>query len=85
MSTSHIDEGSTRAEAYVDVTRGRERNDIFATRREDPLDGERLPKAPPPPLDVALGLRLARPGEVTAWELAQASLARTAPGPELSR
>jgi conjugative relaxase-like TrwC/TraI family protein len=85
VSTSHIDEGSTRAEAYVDVTRGRERNDIFATRREDPLDGERLPKAPPPPLDVALGIRLARPGEVTAWELAQASPARTAPGPELSR
>jgi hypothetical protein len=59
---------------------------LFATRRDDPLDGERLPKAPAPPLDVTLGIRLARPGEVTAWELAQASAdRRPPPSREVSR
>jgi ATP-dependent exoDNAse (exonuclease V) alpha subunit len=71
VSTSHIDEGSSRAEVYVDLTRGEHRNDLFVTRQDDPLDGERLPKAPPVPLSVSLAVRLARPGEVTAWELAR--------------
>jgi hypothetical protein len=70
-STSHIDEHATRSETYVDITRGRQENHIFATRAEDPLDGERLPKAPPPPLDASINMRLAASaGEVTAWELA---------------
>jgi hypothetical protein len=70
VSTSRIDEHATRSETYVDVTRGRLENHIFATRAEDPLDGERLPKAPPPPLDASITMRLAASaGEVTAWEL----------------
>jgi hypothetical protein len=71
-STSHIDENSTRAEAYVDLTRGRWANQLYATRQEDALDGEHLPKAPPPPLEVTLAARLAKSGEVTAWEIAHA-------------
>jgi hypothetical protein len=71
-STSRIDEHATRSETYVDITRGRQENHIFATRAEDPLDGERLPKAPPPPLDASITMRLAASaGEVTAWELHQ--------------
>ena len=69
-STSRVDEGATRAEAYVDITRGIHENHLFATRAEDSLDGERLPKAPPPPIEAALTIRLAASkGEVTAWEL----------------
>ena len=76
-STARIDEGTTRAEAYVDVTRGRNANHLFATRAEDPLDGERLPKAPLPPLDVSLSIRLrASAGEITAWEVDHSALAR---------
>jgi hypothetical protein len=74
-STSHIDENSTRAEAYVDVTRGRLSNRLYATRREDALDGEHLPKAPPPPLEATLAAKLAKRGELTAWELAAAAAA----------
>lgn len=46
ISTSRIDEGATRSEAYVDITRGREANHLYLTRAPDPLDGEHLPKAP---------------------------------------
>jgi hypothetical protein len=49
-STSRIDEGASRSETYVDITRGRGSNHLFLTRGVDPLDGEHLPKAPPPPL-----------------------------------
>ena len=69
LSTSHIDEGSSRAETYVDLTRGRRANYIFATRREDTLDGEHLPKAPPPPLEATIAVRLSKGAEKTAWEL----------------
>ena len=73
LSTSRIDEHATRSETYVDITRGRHENHIYATRAEDVLDGERLPKAPAPPLDVSITMRLAASaGEVTAWELHQA-------------
>jgi conjugative relaxase-like TrwC/TraI family protein len=68
-STSHIDENSSRAEVYVDTTRGRRHNRLYATRREDPLDGEHLPKAPPVPLEVTITAQLSKSGEVTAWEL----------------
>jgi conjugative relaxase-like TrwC/TraI family protein len=72
LSTSRIDEHATRSETYVDITRGRQENHIYATRAEDLLDGERLPKAPAPPLDVSITMRLAASaGEVTAWELHQ--------------
>ncbi len=70
-STSHIDERSTRAETYVDITRGRQNNTLYATRQEDPLDGEHLPKAPPIPLETALAIRLSHAEELTAWELAE--------------
>lgn len=81
-STGRIDEGTTRAEAYVDLTRGRDANHLYATRAEDPLDGERLPKAPAPPLDVSLAIRLrASAGEVTAWELDPQALERATPAP----
>jgi hypothetical protein len=73
LSSSRIDEHATRSETYVNITRGRHENHIYATRAEDVLDGERLPKAPAPPLDVSITMRLAASaGEVTAWELHQA-------------
>jgi conjugative relaxase-like TrwC/TraI family protein len=76
-STGRVDERTSRAEVYVDLTRGRNANHLYATRAEDPLDGERLPKAPAPPLDAALAIRLRASGaEVTAWELDPDALAR---------
>lgn len=77
-STGRVDERTSRAEVYVDLTRGRQANHLYATRAEDPLDGERLPKAPPPPLDAALAIRLRASGaEVTAWELDPSALSRS--------
>ncbi len=76
-----MDERTSRAETYVDLTRGRQTNHLFVTRAEDPLDGERLPKAPEPPLDVSLSIRLrASAGEVTAWDLDPGALSRIGPG-----
>jgi conjugative relaxase-like TrwC/TraI family protein len=91
-STSHIDENSSRAEVYVDATRGRRHNRLYATRREDPLDGEHLPKAPPVPLEATITAQLSKSGEVTAWELfadrhpdvASADRGVTRPATELS-
>jgi hypothetical protein len=41
-------------------------------------DGEALPAVPPPPIDGAVSQRLARSvGELTAWELHQATRERT--------
>jgi hypothetical protein len=59
-STSRIDDGATRAETYVDITRGRHANHLFLTRSPDPLDGEHLPKVPPPPVVEAVGGALAQ-------------------------
>jgi conjugative relaxase-like TrwC/TraI family protein len=88
-STGRVDERTGRAEAYVDLTRGRQANHLFVTRAEDPLDGERLPKAPAAPLDAALAIRLRASGaEVTAWELdpdAARRLATEGPAPSLTR
>jgi hypothetical protein len=76
-STGRVDERTSRAEVYVDLTRGRNANHLYATRAEDPLDGERLPKAPAPSLDAALAIRLRASGaEVTAWELDPQAVAR---------
>jgi conjugative relaxase-like TrwC/TraI family protein len=73
ISTSRIDPTATRAEAYVDITRGQTANHLYLTRPRDPLDGEALPTIPPPPIDDAVTRRLARSnGERTAWELHQA-------------
>lgn len=83
-STSHIDEASTRAETYVDLTRGRLENNLYATRREDPLDGEHLPKAPPPPLETTLAIQLAKANELTAWELLELAPAEGTPPRGLS-
>ena len=71
MSTSRVDATSTRAETYVDITRGRGENHLYLTAVVDPLDGEALPKVPPAPADLAVAERLHRSsGEKTAWELA---------------
>lgn len=70
-STSRIDATATRAEAYVDITRGRHENHLYVTAATDPLDGEALPRVPPAPADLAVAERLHRStGELTAWELA---------------
>jgi len=61
-STSRIDEGATRAETYVDITRGRRSNHLFVTRAPHPLDGEHLPEAPPPPIIDSVADRLRRSG-----------------------
>jgi hypothetical protein len=74
LSTSRIDPTATRAEAYVDITRGQAANHLYLARPADPLDGEALPAIPPPPIDEAVTRRLARSnGELTAWELHQAA------------
>jgi ATP-dependent exoDNAse (exonuclease V) alpha subunit len=74
VSTSRIDPTATRAEAYVDITRGQTANHLYLTRPSDSLDGEALPAMPPPPIDDAVTRRLARSdGELTAWELHQAA------------
>lgn len=61
-STSRIDENASRSETYVDITRGRLANHLYLTRSVDPLDGEHLPKAPRPPIDVSVGERLSASG-----------------------
>jgi ATP-dependent exoDNAse (exonuclease V) alpha subunit len=74
ISTSRIDATATRAEAYVDITRGQTANHLYLTRPRDPLDGEALPAIPPPPIDDAVTRRRTRSnGELTAWELHQAA------------
>lgn len=71
VSTSRVDSTATRAETYVDITRGRHANHLYLTAASDPLDGEALPRVPPAPADLAVAERLHRStGELTAWELA---------------
>ncbi len=71
VSTSRVDATATRAETYVDITRGRLANHLYLTSTTDPLDGESLPKVPPLPADQAVAERLDRStSELTAWELA---------------
>jgi ATP-dependent exoDNAse (exonuclease V) alpha subunit len=78
VSTSRIDPSATRAESYVDITRGQVANHLYLTRPGDPLDGEALPSVPPPPIDDAVTRRLDRStSELTAWELHQAERHRT--------
>jgi ATP-dependent exoDNAse (exonuclease V) alpha subunit len=73
VSTSRVDATATRAEAYVDITRGRLANHLYLTAATDPLDDEALPKAPAAPADEAVAQHLQRStGELTAWELAHA-------------
>jgi conjugative relaxase-like TrwC/TraI family protein len=61
-STSRIDDKASRSETYVDITRGRSANHLYLTRGADPLDGERLPKAPPPPIAASVTARLSGSG-----------------------
>jgi ATP-dependent exoDNAse (exonuclease V) alpha subunit len=71
VSTSRVDATATRAETYVDITRGRYENHLYLTAATDPLDGEALPRVPPAPADIAVAERLHRStGEMTAWDLA---------------
>lgn len=44
VSTSRVDATTTRAETYVDITRGRHANHLYLTAATDPLDGEALPR-----------------------------------------
>src|SRR5439155_16943862 len=60
VSTSRVDATATRAETYVDITRGRHENHLYLTAATDPLDGEALPKIPPAPADKAAAERLQR-------------------------
>ncbi len=70
VSTSRIDETSTRAETYVDITRGQEANHLYLTRPQDDLDGEHLPRTPPDRVEDTITRRLAASeGERTAWEI----------------
>jgi conjugative relaxase-like TrwC/TraI family protein len=74
VSTSRVDATATRAEAYVDITRGRLANHLYLTAASDPLDGEALPRVPAPAANEAVAHRLQRStGELTAWELAHGS------------
>jgi conjugative relaxase-like TrwC/TraI family protein len=59
---ARIDEHASRAEAYVDLTRGRNANHLFLTRAPEPLDGEHLPKVPPPPIADNVARRLRESG-----------------------
>lgn len=69
-STSRIDPTATRAEAYVDITRGRQHNHLWITTATDRLAGETLPSTPDVPADMAVAARLHRStGELTAWEV----------------
>ena len=71
LSTSRIDSTATRAETYVDITRGRNENHLYVTAAVDPLDGEALPRVPNTPADLAVTDRLQHSTtELTAWELA---------------
>ncbi|HKC83786.1 MAG TPA: AAA family ATPase, partial [bacterium] len=80
-STSRIDENASRSETYVDITRGREANHLYLTRSVDPLDSERLPKAPLLPIDASVGSRLATSGP----ERAAADLDPAAPAAAVAR
>ncbi|QYG95782.1 relaxase domain-containing protein (plasmid) [Iamia sp. SCSIO 61187] len=71
VSTSRIDPTATRAETYVDITRGRSANHLYLTAAANQLDEEALPRAPGPSADEAVERRLERStGELTAYELA---------------
>ena len=88
LSTSRIDETSTRAETYVDITRGTDANHLYLTRPDDPLYGEHLPRVPPDPIDEAITTHLEHSqGEKTAWEIRQDTRDRAAErlGPDLGR
>jgi len=81
VSTSRVDATATRAETYVDITRGRHANHLYLTAATDPLNGEALPRVPPATADIAVTERLHRStGELTAWELAHPANQRGAVG-----
>jgi conjugative relaxase-like TrwC/TraI family protein len=85
VSTSRVDSTTTRAETYVDITRGRLANHLYLTTATDPLAGESLPKLPPVPADQAVADRLQRStGELTAWELHQPLENERPIGPEIA-
>lgn len=77
VSTSRIDETSSRAETYVDITRGQQANHLYLTRHRDDLDYEHLPRVPPDPIDHTIARHLATSqGEKTAWEIREDMRAR---------
>ncbi len=79
VSTSRIDATATRAETYVDITRGQDANHLYLTRPSDHLDGEHLPRTPPDPVEDTITRRLAASeGERTAWEIREDTRERVA-------
>lgn len=69
VSTSRIDT-ATRAEAYVDITRGRTANHLYLTQSPNGLADEALPTAPPLPIDDTSRQLERSTSELTAYELA---------------
>jgi excisionase family DNA binding protein len=66
VSTSRIDPTTTRAETYVDITRGRHANHLYLTDTTDPIADETLPRVPATPADQAVAHRLEHStGELT--------------------
>lgn len=78
-STSRIDEGATRSETNVDITRGRNSNHLFVSRAPDPLDGEHLPRVPSPPVVKAVSAALHQSGPERAAVELDPSLAEESP------
>jgi conjugative relaxase-like TrwC/TraI family protein len=71
VSTSRVDPTTSRAETYVDITRGRYANHLYLTNTADSLEGEGLPRIPAAPADQSVADRLQHSlTELTAWELA---------------
>jgi ATP-dependent exoDNAse (exonuclease V) alpha subunit len=86
-STSRIDQTATRAETYVDITRGQQANHLYLTRHRHEIDHEHLPRVPPDPVDQTISDRLAASqGERTAWEIREDQRPRAAEraGPALT-
>jgi conjugative relaxase-like TrwC/TraI family protein len=76
VSTSAITPTTSRAEMYVDITRGRNRNIAIATEQTLPDDQPHLPNAEPD-LEHRITATLERAKERTAYELDPQALSRT--------
>jgi ATP-dependent exoDNAse (exonuclease V) alpha subunit len=83
VSTSRIEPTATRAEAYVDITRGRDANYLYVTQPADTLGGETLLRAPAERTEEAALYSLNRSStKLTAYELTVNATGRSAQSPE---
>jgi hypothetical protein len=71
VSTSRIDPTATRAEAYVDITRGRRANHLYLANPPSHIEGELLPRLTSPHGPCRVALRWQEP---TAYESIAADL-----------